>query len=91
MLAPVSDGENMTTTADIAALFADARNMYAAAQERLDQGDLRDAGEKAWRAVNRACTGGWLPPDGGNVKNLSQGKQRAGKSGLPGPGFQSPL
>ena len=47
----------MTTTADINALFADARNMYAAAQERLEQGDLRDAGEKAWCAVNRACTG----------------------------------
>ena len=47
----------MTTTADIAALFADARNMYAAAQERLGQGDLRDAGEKAWCAMNRACTG----------------------------------
>jgi hypothetical protein len=47
----------MTTTADIAALFTDARNMYAAAQERLSQGDLRDAGEKAWCAMNRACTG----------------------------------
>ena len=31
--------------------------MYAAAQERLDQGDLRDAGEKAWCAINRATTG----------------------------------
>lgn len=47
----------MTTTADIAALFTDARNMYVAAQERLAQGDLRDAGEKAWCAMNRACTG----------------------------------
>ena len=47
----------MTTTSNIAALFADARNMYAAAQERLEQGDLRDAGEKAWCAVNRAMTG----------------------------------
>ena len=34
--------------------FADAREMQAAAIERLDAGDIRDAAEKAWCATLRA-------------------------------------
>ena len=35
-------------------VFADARQMQAQAVERLEQGDLRDAAEKAWCAAKRA-------------------------------------
>ncbi len=36
------------------ALFEDARRMHAAALERLEAGDIRDAAEKAWCAIKRA-------------------------------------
>ena len=36
------------------AFFDDARRMQAQAQERLSQGDIRDAAEKAWCAAKRA-------------------------------------
>ena len=35
-------------------IFADARQMHAQAVEQLEQGDIRDAAEKAWRATKRA-------------------------------------
>ena len=35
-------------------IFADARQMYAQAVERLEHGDTRDAAEKAWCAAKRA-------------------------------------
>ena len=35
-------------------IFQDARFLQAAAVERLDQGDIRDAAEKAWGATKRA-------------------------------------
>ena len=35
-------------------IFADARQMQAQAVERLEQGDIRDAAEKAWCATKRA-------------------------------------
>lgn len=35
-------------------LFADARDVHAQAVERLEQGDIRDAAEKAWCATKRA-------------------------------------
>ena len=38
----------------IVALFADAREVHAQALERLEQGDIRDAAEKAWCATKRA-------------------------------------
>ena len=44
----------MTTTTDVAQVFADAREMYLAALSRLSEGDIRDASEKAWCAAKRA-------------------------------------
>ena len=44
----------MTTTADVARIFADARQVHTEALDRLAQGDVRDAAEKAWRAAKRA-------------------------------------
>lgn len=47
----------MTTTSiqdRVDAIFADARQMQAQAVERLEQGDIRDAAEKAWCATKRA-------------------------------------
>jgi hypothetical protein len=44
----------LTITADSARIFADAREMYAAALERLADDDIRDASEKAWCATRRA-------------------------------------
>ena len=38
------------------AIFQDANYIYVQAIDRLKQGDLRDAAEKAWCAVNRATT-----------------------------------
>ena len=35
-------------------IFADARTVYLSALERLEQGDIRDAAEKAWCATKRA-------------------------------------
>ena len=46
------------TTASIqdraAEIFADAHHMHTQAIERLEQGDIRDAAEKAWCATKRA-------------------------------------
>ena len=44
----------MTIAADVSRIFADAREVYASALERLEQGDIRDAAEKAWCATKRA-------------------------------------
>ena len=38
----------------VAALFTDAREVHDQALERLRQGDIRDAAEKAWCATKRA-------------------------------------
>ena len=43
-----------TPTIEPATVFADAHEMYAAGLERLEQGDIRDAAEKAWCAAKRA-------------------------------------
>ena len=47
----------MVVTARVAEIFSDARDMHAAALERLDAGDIRDAADKAWCATKRACDG----------------------------------
>ena len=44
----------MTTTFDVQAIFQDAHNMHTAAMSRMEQGDIRDAAEKAWCATLRA-------------------------------------
>ncbi len=47
----------MTTTSiqdRVADLFADAQQVHAQAVERLEEGDIRDAAEKAWCATKRA-------------------------------------
>ena len=47
----------MTTTTiqdQVDEIFADARQMHAQAVERLEQGNVRDAAEKAWCATKRA-------------------------------------
>ena len=44
----------MATTTPSAAVFADARALYADALEMLAQGKIRNAAEKAWGATQRA-------------------------------------
>ena len=44
----------MVTTDRAAAIFTDAWTVHADALERLEQGDIRDAAEKAWCATKRA-------------------------------------
>ena len=44
----------MTLTSEVSDIFADARRMHAQALERMQQGDIRDAAEKAWCATKRA-------------------------------------
>lgn len=41
-------------TLQVADIFVDARQLHAAALERLAAGDMRDAAEKAWCATKRA-------------------------------------
>ena len=47
----------MVITEDVRTIFLDARTLQSAAVERLDQGDIRDAAEKAWYATKRATDG----------------------------------
>ena len=44
----------VTIQDQVAEIFADARQMQVQAVERLEQGDIRDAAEKAWCATKRA-------------------------------------
>ena len=44
----------MVATDRVRAIFGDARLMHSEAMERLAQGDIRDASEKAWCATKRA-------------------------------------
>lgn len=44
----------MVATDKVREIFADAHAMHASALERLDEGGLRDAAEKAWCATKRA-------------------------------------
>ena len=44
----------VTIQDDIEGIFADARQLQEQAVERLEQGDIRDAAEKAWCATKRA-------------------------------------
>ena len=44
----------MVITEDVRAIFLDAWALQSAAVERLGQGDIRDASEKAWGATKRA-------------------------------------
>ena len=44
----------MTMTFDVQAIFQDAHNMHSAAMFQMEQGDIRDAAEKAWCATKRA-------------------------------------
>ena len=44
----------MVMTENVKAIFQDAHALQSAAVYRLDQGDIRDAAEKAWGATKRA-------------------------------------
>ena len=46
----------MVLALDVQALFNDARDLHQSALRIAEEGDLRDAAEKAWCAVNRATT-----------------------------------
>lgn len=43
-----------TTSVNPTPIFTDARQMHAAALERMSLGDIRDASDKAWCAAKRA-------------------------------------
>ena len=44
----------MVATDPVAAIFQDAHEVHASALQKLAEGDIRDAAEKAWRATKRA-------------------------------------
>ena len=44
----------MVATDPVAAIFQDAREVHASALQKLAEGDIRDAAEKAWCATKRA-------------------------------------
>ena len=56
----------MVITARAAEILADARDMHAAALERLAADDIRDASDKAWCATKRACDASSCPAPGKN-------------------------
>ncbi len=46
----------MVAAQDVRRLFDDARSLHESALTMMGNGDLRDAAEKAWGAVNRSTT-----------------------------------
>ena len=44
----------MAMTSSVSRIFADARTVHTSALERLEEGHIRDAAEKAWCATKRA-------------------------------------
>ncbi len=44
----------MAVTGQVSEIFADARTVHESALRALEQGDIRDAAEKAWCATQRA-------------------------------------
>ena len=44
----------MAATDPVAAIFQDAREVHASALQKLAEGEIRDAAEKAWCATKRA-------------------------------------
>ncbi len=44
----------MAVTGQVSEIFADARTVHESALQALEQGDIRDAAEKAWCATKRA-------------------------------------
>lgn len=72
--------------AEARALFEDARQMQAAALERLEAGDIRDAAEKAWCATKRSTDALILAQTGeepGNVSKTSEGIRALGQESAP--------
>ena len=75
----------MVATDRVRFLFADARTLYDDALEMLDQGNIRNAAEKAWGATKRATDAlvlvqeGEEPQSGGQARRallrLSAGDQ----------------
>ena len=45
----------MVMPEDVRAIFQDARTLQSSAVDQLDQGDIRDAAEKAWGSTLRAA------------------------------------
>ena len=62
----------MTAINQIQEIFDDARQMHAQALERLTQGDIRDAAEKAWCATKRATDALVLSRTGQEPQTTSQ-------------------
>ena len=60
----------MTITNSAQEIFEDARQLYRAAIERLEAGDVRDAAEKAWCATLRA-TNALIVSQGGHEPERS--------------------
>ena len=62
----------MVATGQTKEIFDDARAMHAAALDRLDAGDIRDAAEKAWCAARRAAEALILAQTGDAPSTTSQ-------------------
>ena len=67
-------------------IFQDARLLQAAAVDRLDQGDIRDASEKAWGATKRSTDALVLARTGDEPERTPQTSDGTEASGGPGPG-----
>ena len=71
----------MVATDRVKEIFADARAMYSQALARLEQGDVRDAAEKAWCATKRATDALVLArdPDGREPRTSGQSRRGLGR------------
>ena len=78
----------MVTTDRVTEIFADARFMYAQAVERLEQGDVRDAAEKAWCSTKRATEGLILAKTGREPQTPAQTTGGLRSLAFKDPGFQ---
>ena len=67
----------MVMTETVKTIFDDARALQSAAVERLDQGDIRDAAEKAWGATKRATDALVLARTGEPCQNFLRRRRRA--------------
>ena len=62
----------MTATSQVREIFADARRMHLQSLVQLEQGDVRDAAEKAWCATKRATDALILARTGREPQTTSQ-------------------
>ena len=79
----------MVATDRVGFLFADARALYDAAIEMLDQGKIRNAAEKEWGATKRATGALVLARHGAEPQAAGQARRALLRLSGQDPGFDA--